>query len=106
MSIKIKPNAGVSMVGIQPQTVLGMVIVNGVFERHGLDMVITDIVPVYENFHKPHTLHWKGFAFDVRHHDVAEEMREAFLEECQEALGREWDCVQSLNNFHYEWDPE
>ena len=103
MALIIKPNAGVSMAGMQPQTSVGMVIVAGVFETYGLDCIVTSIT---DGQHKRHSLHKKGLAFDARKWEVLEDGRFLFLQQCSAALGKEWQCLEGDLNFHFEWDPE
>jgi len=55
--------SGVKLTGLQPQTVLALSIAERVYERHGLEPVVTS---VNDSRHGPRSLHAAGAAFDLR----------------------------------------
>ncbi len=104
--LRIKPNAGVSLAGIQPETVVGMMVVRDVFAKAGYDLIITRGTEFVE-WQTADSKHPRGYAFDGRKlRLVPEDEREGLLAKCREALDEEWDCTESPYNFHFEFDPK
>jgi len=90
---------GVRLHGLTPQAVLGIQIVASCFDKHQHNLVVTS---VSEGKHMPKSLHYHGRAFDVRRpggdeHNLAED--------CDKALGGDWDFLIQKDHWHFEWDP-
>lgn len=104
--VRLKP--GVRLTDLAPQTVLGMVIVDGIFARRGLECVITS---VNDSRHSVASWHYKGRAFDVRTKFAAlDGLEMELLTEIREALGEEFDVVLEAvgtdnEHIHVEHDP-
>jgi hypothetical protein len=100
---------GVHLKDLQPQTVLAMLIVNGIYEKRGLECVITS---VNDGKHIDASWHYKGRAFDVRTKQAALDGKERELcDEIQAALGPDFDVVLEAvgtpnEHIHVEFDPE
>ena len=111
MRVSGSQNIPVSLVGLKPQMVLALVIVEKIYDRYGVDLVITSGC---EGKHKTGSLHPLGLAVDVRKRDFASTLVvEAVVEEMQVKLnGRagnqygEYDITISPFNIHMEFDPK
>lgn len=106
----IKIKAGVDIKGIKPETVLGLHIVDSVFEDNGVyETVVTS---VKDGTHKPGSLHYEGLAVDLRSkHIPSKENKLIILEKMKQALGQQWDVLLESagkvnEHFHLEYDPD
>ncbi len=104
----MKLKAGVSLRNIQPEAVVGMMIVNNCYERSGSELVITSC---NDSRHRSGSLHYSGRAFDCRTKWVmARESIGPLFDSIVDSLGSEFDVV--LEDFegenehiHVEYDP-
>ena len=94
---------GVSIKLLQPQILLGYIIVKGIFQKHGYPCMITS---GEDGKHSPNSFHYKGQAIDIRSRWVDSDRRIALLKECQEALGSNYDMVLEKDHYHLEYDPD
>lgn len=100
----LKP--GVSIKGLQPETLLGIFLVKQVYESFGLDFVVTSVV---EGAHKVGSLHYKGLAFDGRISNIQDPgMISKIVEKCKYYLGPQWDVILEMEkvHIHFEFDPK
>lgn len=104
MTTQIKP--GVSLIGITPQTVLGMVCTSSIAQSMGVDCVMTSGT---EGRHSNTSLHYAGNAFDCRIRHLSPSQRVEFAKRVSEALGlpySEFDVVLEDTHLHVEWQPK
>jgi len=96
---------GVSLRGIRPETVAGMVVADGVWARHDSELVITSGT---EGSHSRNSLHYAGLAFDCRIWDFEETPGEvrSVADDLREALQAEYDVVIETSHIHVEYQPE
>lgn len=111
--MRLKP--GVSLRGLQPQTVVGMLGVESLFAALNYELVITSC---NDSTHGVGSLHGKGFAFDLRtKHILSTEagVRKTQLEKLRKeiafALGEEFDVVLEYpggeqEHIHVEYDDD
>lgn len=105
--MKLKP--GVRLSGLMPQTVLGMLVVDGIYEKHGVECVITS---VNDSKHSDKSWHYRGGAFDVRTKQASLDGKEQQLrDEVKAALGEDFDVVIEAvgtdnEHLHVEYDPK
>lgn len=96
---------GVTVNGVQPETVVAMLIAETVYQSMGYDLTITSLTD-YAPGRKPNTLHTPGLAFDCRIWDIPERMLETLVAKLREALGDEFDVVLKSDHIHIEFDPK
>lgn len=90
---------GVSIGGIRPELLFGMMVVNNVFEQLGEQLVITSVC---EGVHGSWSYHPAGLAFDLRLPvDEDKDMVGAVL---RDALGSEFDVVVESDHIHVEYE--
>ncbi len=102
--MQLKP--GVKIDKLQPQALLGIVVVNSIFEReHWPELVIT---AGNDSVHKKGSLHYVGQAFDIRTRDLIQnQVKEAYLtEQIRGSLGVDFDVVLEKDHAHIEYDPK
>lgn len=102
MSLRIKH--GVSINGIKPEMVMGINIAHGYFESMGIrEMVVTSIV---DGRHGSGSLHYVGYAADVRIWAIESDGLAEFTEGLAEELGEEFDVVLEKDHIHIEFQPK
>lgn len=93
-----------SIAGLQPETAIGMVIVNGTFQAEGLDGIT--ITSCTDGKHSIGSLHYVGYAFDIRTKDYEDGLVNKVALKCRTALGAEWDVVIEKTHLHVEYQPK
>lgn len=107
----IKLKQGVSLRGLQPQAALAMHVVDAVYARHGVDLVITSGT---DGKHGRSSKHYTGCAFDGRTHDLVSASVDVWVEIVEvlrDALGQDYDVIYEAAgspnaHLHVEWDPK
>lgn len=56
--------------------------------------------------HKTGSLHYKGYAADLRTRDFPAWQLPHVLDAIQLELGHDWDIIQETDHFHIEYDPD
>lgn len=109
--MRIRP--GASIRGIQPETVIALLVLEPICMRYGFELVLTEATG---GKHKEGSLHPVGFAVDTRGKALIGDRREVFVGECRLALGQllpehsgEFDFVDEHTadgHFHTEYQPD
>jgi hypothetical protein len=109
MEEAMRLKAGVKLADLEPQMALAAFVVARIFERRGLEAVITS---ANDSKHSAASWHYKGRALDFRtKFDSLNGMEESLREEIKDALGEEFDViVEALGtdneHLHLEYDPK
>lgn len=90
----------VSINGVQPELVLGVMLASTVYEDLGYRFVLTDLVSPRDG----RSFHPVGLAFDCRTWDVPSDKVGELVLALREALGKEWDVVVYDTHIHIEMD--
>ncbi len=100
---------GVTVDGVQPESVIGMMVAEQVFRDEGLHFTVTSIT---DGEHKVGSLHYAGLAFDCRTwadptgKQLGDERKEYLAQLLRRALGGEFDVVVESTHIHVEFDPD
>lgn len=98
--MQIKP--GVSLKKLQPQMVLGAIIVDQCFGGQNLPCVVT---AGDDGTHMKASLHYKGLALDFRTSHVQDEhLLKVIVTNIKARLGGDYDVVLEGDHLHVEWD--
>ena len=97
--MRIKDNK-VRITGFTPELLLGLWIVNEVYNEFGVDCVITCGM---EGVHSTTSLHYSGNAVDIRRYDGVD-MGE-LVRECRSRLMIHYDIVLEKDHVHLEFQP-
>ena len=102
--------AGVNLLGLQPQLILGLLIVAPIIEEFGGELFVTSqelfVTSCVDGKHKRQSEHFQGTAVDLRFWGILPEKRELCAEDCQVALGDEFYFAMEHNHFHMHWAPK
>ncbi len=98
--MELKP--GVSVTGIRPEVILGLMIADSVYEKHNFELVVTSVA---DGRHSQTSLHYAGCAADLRTRSVPERLRRTVRNEIKNALGVDFDVVLEKDHIHLEWQP-
>jgi hypothetical protein len=99
----MKFKAGVKINGIKPELTLGIIVAEGVYKNHGQELVVTSVT---DSKHSRTSLHYVGFAFDLRTRDTPIKILPLIKKDLQEALTDEFDVVLEKDHFHIEFQPK
>ena len=93
----------VSLRGIRPETVIGMIIVSEAYKKYDARCQFTSIT---DGQHSVASLHYVGFAFDCRTISIDPDKVQKIVLECKRALNSEWDVVLEDDHLHVEYQPK
>jgi hypothetical protein len=103
--LSIKP--GAKLEGLQPEILVGILVIKGVLDKYGVDVVITEGTA---GEHMQGSLHYRGLAVDIRSkHILDSEIKHQILVETRVLLNDEFDFIlecegQPNEHFHMEAD--
>ncbi|GAB5451823.1 MAG: hypothetical protein Hals2KO_21510 [Halioglobus sp.] len=104
LMIKSDPKEqAVELDGLQPETVLAILITYLVFTNHGYEFCLTS---VKDGVHGNKSLHRFGYAFDSQTHHIPLDTSKMIETTVRQCLGREYDVVLKETHLHVEFDPE
>jgi hypothetical protein len=94
---KIKKS--VKLLGLKSETILAILVAQEVYDDRGFKLVITSVV---DGKHRINSLHYAGYAIDIRlpPSNVSE-----VVAELKEGLGDEFDVVLESDHIHIEYQP-
>jgi len=93
--------SGVKMDLLQPQMVLGLLVIHTVFERFKYVCVITSL---NDGHHRPDSLHYSGLAVDLRIRHIPQASLSDLVASLCAALGDNFDVVLEKTHIHVEYD--
>ena len=104
--LKLKP--GVSLKGVKPEIVFGIISALSIASSLGLGELV--ITACKDGQHKVGSLHYKCLAVDIRTNTMSTPVRLSFISKLKEALDTEFDIVDENvgtpgQHVHLEYDP-
>lgn len=100
-SMRLKPD--ISIAGVKPETVIGMMVAQSVCATMGYEFCITSVA---EGKHRADSRHYMGLAFDMRTRHMKPNDVAIFRDELARRLGPDWDVVIEATHLHIEFDPK
>lgn len=94
---------GVKAKDVKLQIIDALLIMQLVLQRFNYDLVVTSLS---DSKHKDTSLHYRGYAVDIRTRDMKVQDVPTVVRECRLALGRDYDVVQEPDHIHVEYDPD
>jgi len=105
----LNENGTVRLAGIKPEIILALMLIEPVFNKYGIDLVITagteQYYPDGRKIHMTGSLHDTGYAVDLRSRDVPDACWTKFTSDLKASLTSEYDLLYEENHFHLEFDP-
>ncbi len=96
----LKP--GVKIGGIKPETVVGLIVAEKVYQQFGSALTVTAVL---DGQHMTGSLHYSGCAADLRTRGIAPEKVQGIAAAMRSQLGAEFDVVVESDHIHLEFDP-
>ena len=97
--------AGVEIFGLRPELLLAMMVANDVAKYYNVDFVVTSCTEKTTK-HRSGSLHYAGFAFDMRNRDIHVGLHTSVKEKLQSSLGKEFDVIVEKDHIHVEFQPK
>lgn len=97
--LSLKP--GVTARGIQPELLLALLALDGIYQHAGYPLVITALT---DGKHMEGSLHYKGRAADFRTRDIPIPVVNLIIKNTKDALGGDYDIVLESDHGHLEFD--
>ena len=94
---------GVSVTGLQPEALYGLIVVREVFREHNCEMTVTSVT---DGTHSAGSLHYVGHAFDLRLYNIPQAKLDAVIARCRERLPGSFDVVVESDHIHIEHQPK
>jgi hypothetical protein len=94
--------SGVALYGLQPEMLYAIDICTRIFASHNKSLVITS---AKDGRHANFSLHYKGFAIDIRIWDIKHEIV-AYCQEIGRELGKNYQVINEGDHIHIEYDPQ
>jgi hypothetical protein len=91
----------VSLKGMQPEGITGIMLCLDAFYEAGLTMTLTSC---RGGKHSDHSHHYKGLAWDIRVWDLVGRI-DWMCRNLREKLGPEYQVINEENHIHVEFDP-
>lgn len=98
--LALKP--GVRLTGIRPEMIIAVIAASALFEREGVDCIITSGI---DGKHSVTSLHYTGAALDFRTKHVSREAANRISHHLRHALGRDFDVIHESTHIHVEYQP-
>lgn len=99
----LKIKEGVSVRGIRPEIMLAITIIQDIFRELNVDCVITSAV---DGQHSINSLHYVGFAIDIRNKTIVVGERKRIRNRIKLHLGQEYDVIFETDHYHIEYQPK
>jgi hypothetical protein len=100
-------NSTISPLGIAPELLLGVMVVNSIYDDLGIDCVITSIT---DGKHMEHSRHYLGDAIDIRCKNIPTRLRGDVYTLIKSSLTTDYNVVweargKPQEHFHISWKP-
>ena len=107
--MRLHENGTVRLAGIKPEMAVGLMLMQPVFDKYGVEMVITAGTEEYRPdgslIHMKDSLHPEGYAVDLRSREIVNGIWTKFLSDLRGALGCEFQVIEHDTHLHVEFDP-
>lgn len=101
MTLEIKP--GVTLLGLVPQMLVALIVIEREYERLGVRCVIT---AGNDGEHELNSEHYSGRALDFRTRDISPPQQSELVATVRNALGRDFGVILEADHVHVHYRPQ
>lgn len=100
---------GVTLTGIRPELLIGMIVAEGVYRYYSYELVVTCVT---DGKHSRQSLHYSGCAVDLRTWDIPKAVCTSIVDKLNFCLGQDYDVILELqdggnpSHIHIEYQPK
>ena len=98
----------VKLAGIQPEMVMASILTHQVFQKYGLDLIITAGTEIYHpdgtQIHMDGSKHLVGYALDYRSRHIPDAVYTKLCSDVVDAVGIEFQLIRHKSHLHQELD--
>jgi len=98
----VEAKEGVELEGLSAIMTIVLIEAPSIWQKYGKNLVITSAL---EGKHCKDSLHYSGFALDLRNRDISIKDREDVKKELSSVLGRDFTVLLESDHYHVEYDP-
>ena len=98
----MKFKKGISILGVRPELLFGLMVVESTFQKLNADLVITSVC---DSKHSVTSLHYAGCAADIRIRHLSPEKIQVITNALNENLTEDFDVVLEKDHIHIEYQP-
>ena len=99
---KVGLKSGVKLSGLRQEMLHAIDVCSSIFDESGIAFVITS---AKDGKHSDYSLHYKGFAIDVRVWEIQDEIV-AYCQKIGHQLGKDYQVLNEKDHIHIEYDPK
>jgi len=99
---KVSFKKGVCLFGLQQETLFAIDVCARIFDANDISFVITS---AKDGVHSDYSLHYKGFAFDIRVWEIPNDIT-AYCQKILHELGINYQVLNEDDHIHVEYDPK
>lgn len=99
---KQHPQQSARVYGMQTPILLAIMMAAPIFEKYGVDLVITSGM---EGRHGLRSMHYLGYAVDFRNRDIKVTERGQIIVALQDALGPDYQVINEKDHIHVQFRP-
>ncbi len=94
--------SSVKCIALRPELTLALIVVDGVYRRHGTECVVTSL---NDSKHSKTSLHYSGAAADIRTRTLPAHLRQTVRDEISTRLTTDYDVILESDHIHIEYQP-
>ena len=98
--MKLKP--GVSVMGIKPEMLVGLMVAKSVYDEIGAELIVTSVC---DGVHSKKSLHYMGCAVDLRIRHITAAQAETVVHMLEKALPNDFFVLLESTHIHLSWRP-
>lgn len=99
----MKLKKSVKVQGMTTEIALALMIIDGVYNMYGQELVVTSIM---DGRHSRTSSHYAGNGIDTRTRYFTDQEKLAVAQDCRDRLGRDFDVIVETDHLHFQYKPK